>query len=452
DLEDFFPSINFGRVYGMFKAVPYSLKSEVATVFAQIACYKNALPQGAPTSPTISNMICSKLDGEMQRFAKQHRCTYTRYADDITFSTNINPFPLSVAELTAGKVSLSTGLAEIITRNGFKVNEKKSRLQPFAFRQEVTGLVVNQFVNVKRNYIRNIRSALYKWEKLGIDKVSDEYFARYCPDHKRASTKDFKKVIRGKLEHIRMVRDNEIPEVRSKRLAVFYSLLDRFHVNNLRDFTGTVIRTEGKTDWMHLSAAFSALRDLRKFKDLQLDFYTTHDHLFYGSKNQNKFCEKVKNGKIRPFNSKIICVFDRDEGDIIKNHGSGPIKDWGGNVFSLLLPETGLDGLEYFSVELLYDEKILLKEVDGFRLFLSSEFNPDGRHKRDLNIRFKGNLDALKKPLWVIDSDVIDENTRKNIALSKWRFANAVHRQVPSFENIDFSKFEKLFEIIERVK
>ena len=66
DLEDFFSSINFGRVRGMFIGKPYNLPASVATVLAQICIYKNQLPQGAPTSPVVSNMICAKMDSELQ--------------------------------------------------------------------------------------------------------------------------------------------------------------------------------------------------------------------------------------------------------------------------------------------------------------------------------------------------------------------------------------------------
>jgi len=89
DLEDFFPSINFGRVYGMFKGIPYKKNSQIASLLAAICCFDNKLPQGAPTSPIVSNMICAKMDSQLRRMAQRYRCTYTRYGDDITFSTNL---------------------------------------------------------------------------------------------------------------------------------------------------------------------------------------------------------------------------------------------------------------------------------------------------------------------------------------------------------------------------
>jgi RNA-directed DNA polymerase len=98
DLSDFFPSINFGRVRGLFMSGPFDHNAEVATILAQICCFDGRLPQGAPTSPVISNMICSKMDGELQQLAKTHRCYFTRYVDDMTFSTSLPYFPKQIGE------------------------------------------------------------------------------------------------------------------------------------------------------------------------------------------------------------------------------------------------------------------------------------------------------------------------------------------------------------------
>ena len=72
DLENFFPSINFGRVRGMFMHKPYNLPDEVATTLAKICCFDNSIPQGAPTSPVISNMICAQMDSQLQDLAWKH--------------------------------------------------------------------------------------------------------------------------------------------------------------------------------------------------------------------------------------------------------------------------------------------------------------------------------------------------------------------------------------------
>ncbi len=112
DLEDFFGTINFGRVRGFFlKNRDFALQPKVATILAQIACFHNSLPQGAPSSPIISNMIAHVMDMRLGKLAAVAKCTYTRYADDLTFSTNQRNFPAALAyEVpgTAGGWGLST--------------------------------------------------------------------------------------------------------------------------------------------------------------------------------------------------------------------------------------------------------------------------------------------------------------------------------------------------------
>ncbi len=101
DIENFFPSINFGRVRGFFiKNNDFKLNPAVATIIAQIACNKQSLPQGSPSSPIISNLVAHILDVRLVRLAKEHKCTYTRYADDLTFSTNQTNFPKELASFS----------------------------------------------------------------------------------------------------------------------------------------------------------------------------------------------------------------------------------------------------------------------------------------------------------------------------------------------------------------
>ena len=98
DLENFFGTVNFGRVRGFFiKAAHFMLHPSVATVLAQIACHDNGLPQGSPCSPVISNLIGHLLDLRLCKLATRYGCTYSRYADDITFSTNKPDFPSGIA-------------------------------------------------------------------------------------------------------------------------------------------------------------------------------------------------------------------------------------------------------------------------------------------------------------------------------------------------------------------
>lgn len=148
DLTDFFDSFHFGRVRGFFnKNKDYHFPVEVATVIAQLSCYNGKLPQGAPSSPIITNIICNILDMRILKIAKKYRVDYTRYADDLTFSTNNSKFLENYDDFY-------NELSNEINNAGFKINAKKTRLQYRDSRQEVTGLIVNKKLNVDNRYYR----------------------------------------------------------------------------------------------------------------------------------------------------------------------------------------------------------------------------------------------------------------------------------------------------------
>jgi RNA-directed DNA polymerase len=164
DLHDFFGSINFGRVRGYFISDRgFQLDAKVATILAQIACYNNRLPQGSPCSPVISNLVGHILDVHLVRLAQRHSIHYTRYADDLTFSTNLPAFPGAVAaRLPNGEWQPGNELAHLLTVSGFAINSAKTRMQYRTSRQEVTGLVVNQKVNVPSDYRRTVRAMVHR--------------------------------------------------------------------------------------------------------------------------------------------------------------------------------------------------------------------------------------------------------------------------------------------------
>ena len=232
DLSNFFDSINFGRVRGIFKARPYLATNEVATVLAQICCHRGKLPQGAPTSPVISNMICASLDSGLREFARKNKCTYTRYCDDITFSTNLSRFPEQVA-LREGEgevriIALGSQLIEIIHQNGFEINHKKTRLLTRSDRQEVTGLVVNEFPNVPRKYLRNLRAALHAWERYGLEAFQEVYAVKYYAGDSEGKVPDVQRVIQSRIQYVGSIRgfgDN-----------LYATLRDRFNaLSDLKD-------------------------------------------------------------------------------------------------------------------------------------------------------------------------------------------------------------------------
>jgi RNA-directed DNA polymerase len=171
DLLDFFPSINFGRIRGFFiKDANFLLHEKVATVLAQIACHENGLPQGAPSSPVISNLVGHVLDIRLCKIASANGCTYSRYADDITFSTNKPEFPSNIAKRSAGTLhewEVGDQLQEAVVSAGFVINPLKTRMQYRSSRQAVTGLIVNRKLNVRSEYRRIVRAMAHRLFKTG---------------------------------------------------------------------------------------------------------------------------------------------------------------------------------------------------------------------------------------------------------------------------------------------
>lgn len=208
DLKDFFPTINFGRVRGLFMAEPFKASPAVATILAQICCHEGALPQGAPTSPVVSNMICARLDAQLQRLAKNHGCIYTRYADDLTFSKRKGSFPKDLAtEDDLSGIAVGQELREIIEKNGFQIHPDKVHLYRNTHRQTVTGLIVNTRVNVPRKFIREIRAMICDWRKHGLKAAEETHHQKFYRRPSRLGAKPtLPRIIEGKLNFLKMIR------------------------------------------------------------------------------------------------------------------------------------------------------------------------------------------------------------------------------------------------------
>ena len=176
DLKDFFPSIPQARVWKRLQLEPFNFSQEIVNVVAGLCCSyneergQNVLPQGAPTSPLLTNAICCNLDRKMKGLAKRFGLHYSRYADDMTFSSMHNVYH------EGGEFRKE--LLKIISEQGFTVNDKKTRLLKTGCRQEVTGLTVNAIANVSRQYIQELRWILNAWEKYGYAKAYALFYPR----------------------------------------------------------------------------------------------------------------------------------------------------------------------------------------------------------------------------------------------------------------------------------
>lgn len=203
DIENFYDQIHFGRILGMLIAKPYSLRYETARIIAHISCVDGVIPQGAPTSPIVSNMICRRLDREFVKFSSLARVFYTRYADDITFSFNHNELGVL---FNKNENKVSSEIERIVLSNGFRINVKKTRLQSSKERQVVTGIKVNSKLNIDRRYYRTTKSMIHSM-KINIE-AAQKKFLKLNPESKS----DIVNVVRGRISYISMVKGKSSSE------------------------------------------------------------------------------------------------------------------------------------------------------------------------------------------------------------------------------------------------
>ncbi len=177
DLQNFFPSVTYKRIKGIYKALGYS--EQLSVVFALLCSEPKVLdvsllgenyyaqrgerflPQGSPCSPAITNVLCRNLDFRLDGLAKKYGFTYSRYVDDITFSGNAEQFPKITAILKYSK--------RIIKEENFTLHPDKLRVMKRNQRQEVTGIVVNEKVNINKKSLKRFRALLYQIENEGLE-------------------------------------------------------------------------------------------------------------------------------------------------------------------------------------------------------------------------------------------------------------------------------------------
>jgi hypothetical protein len=176
DLRDFFPSIEYKRVKGLFAKLGYS--EQLATILGllctepevdevvidnrkyYVAKSERHLPQGAPSSPAITNLICYKLDKRFEGLAARYGYSYTRYADDMTFSTNEEGID------KAGQ--LLAFVKKVIKEEGFNIHPDKLKIMRQGDKREVTGVVVNEKLSIDRATLRKFRALLHQIAKTGL--------------------------------------------------------------------------------------------------------------------------------------------------------------------------------------------------------------------------------------------------------------------------------------------
>ena len=202
DIKNFFDSINFNMVYNScFNEALYPKK--MGMLLTNLCMYNNKLPQGAPTSGYISNIVLRDFDYEVNKYCMKKMINYTRYSDDMTFSGNFEVRPLIKM------------INKLLYEKGFRLNKSKIKVIWHNTRQQVTGVVVNEKINVSKSFRRKIRQEVYYILKYGVD----NHIAR--KNIKLSSHKYLEKLI-GKINYILSVNplDREFISYKTKIMSL----------------------------------------------------------------------------------------------------------------------------------------------------------------------------------------------------------------------------------------
>lgn len=182
DIKDFFGNINFNMVYDTcFNEMFFPKK--LGVLLTNLCVYNNKLPQGAPTSGYISNLVMRSFDEKIGKYCDEKKISYTRYSDDMSFSGDFN-----IKEI----ISL---VERLLKENGFKLNKKKIKVVSKKTRQQITGIVVNEKINIRKSYKKKIRQEVYYINKYGLD-------SHLANTKYKSSKKEYLMKLLGKVNYI----------------------------------------------------------------------------------------------------------------------------------------------------------------------------------------------------------------------------------------------------------
>lgn len=457
DIENFFDSMNFGRVRGLFLSKPFLTNEKIATKLAQLVIFDDRLPQGAPTSPIISNMICQRMDHEFIKFAKNNHLTFTRYADDITFSTNKKNMDEKV---------ILTNIESIINNNGFTLNHKKTRIQKHYNCQIVTGLKVNKKVNVDRKYIRQIRSMLFSWYKENLQKASEKHFLFNKQREKYRLTVEinFLNILLGKINFLGQVKGLNDP-LYLKFIHSYYLLQDNFILKNKSEIFETLdlanlerskllttfmpiydsilVFVEGVTDIDYLKAALKFFQNKDMFKNLKIRFCNLngwvnvknmHILLYSNNKDMTPEIRKMQECILPILNDqlKLCFILDADDDSIMGHFNHKKQKNYflideknKGYIEKLIDQDTIVQLINEHGYIIDVDRKELKgKSKEGLEKYLKSKESKDE------------NIHAVTKTSYIAYKNMILEKT----TLSK---------MITKRNDIDYENFIDVFNFLE---
>lgn len=395
----------------------------MATILAQIACDGSSLPQGSPCSPVISNLIGHIVDIRLARLAKKHKCRYSRYADDITFSTNLKNFPCDLAvQVDSGSHMWALGdeLLQEISNVGFSANLTKTRMQKRQSRQVVTGLIVNNYVNTPIEYYKLIRSMCDHLFRSGA------YFRMEPAVFRGGALTDppvqvvFTEVgvLQGMFAHLLNVKQASLgkkasksPIILTKDAPAYAKLYRRFlffkyFISNNRP----IVVTEGKTDAVYLRSAleqlapvFPALID--SDRNLKIDFFkyseSNRNYLGLGGGTGDlvafisNYKRSLKSFGYKPLMHPVIVCIDNDDGaasifltmknqfNISISHSSADLfYNITDNLYLIKTPPKGTKSKTF--IEEFFEDQVLATQYNGKTFDPNKEHEEGGKYGKQI--------------------------------------------------------------------
>ena len=224
DLADFFETISKQMVINLISPLDPELSDKQVDMLSSFCTVSNSVPQGFPTSPIISNLIFDEIDRELWKLAQSYSITYTRYADDMIFSTENKKIPADVYNK----------IFSVISNAGFYINSGKTKYKGKHRCQIITGLIVNDKISLKRNYRRNIRAILHNWEYKGYEATIEEYSAKYKRS-KRRGKPTFVYSLVGRIEYVGFIYGKE-SKIYSGYKSKFDYLFNRDNVDSISPY------------------------------------------------------------------------------------------------------------------------------------------------------------------------------------------------------------------------
>lgn len=488
DLNNFFPSITFGRIRNYFiRNRNFILAEPVATLIAKICCNNGKLSQGSPSSPIISNLICRILDTHLYKLAKKNKCTYSRYADDITFSTNLKFVPSGIAIKKEHKYIVANELEKIIIKDGFSINQKKTRVSFNSQKQEVTGLVVNHKVNVSRKYFDKTKAMAHRYYLTGeltidgkesnvnqllgrfdfinqLEKYNNKLLFKLnekkSPRYVLYTNNQHKVENQLQLKKTKMTLNGVSPMHYELNFSVGYKFLSKrekeysklLYYQTFINNEMPVIVTEGKTDILYLKAAL---------KNMYMDYPELVE------KKNDKFYYKIHFFKVTKLNRYLLDINPSGNGlfKVLGPKCQYPKKTRKSpNPVMLLIDNEIGEGKPLSQISKKWKDKYLNTKgysniTDEFPIPINKKKNKDPNFKELLKIAGPNKFYLVTIPKINSNSDADIESLFTDDTLKKYdfqrsrrgdkeRFSNVVFKD---YKNINFDRFRHLFNMIKEI-